>query len=114
MFTKLCDAAELKEGAFLSVGIGYTLVLAVWPLGGTPRALQGICPHAGELLSDARFDGHVLTCRAHDWEFDAATGLCTVGAVCTLVEYPTEIRDGVIYVDLEGTAPNRLPHPRHF
>lgn len=93
MFVKLCDLAALKVGTMLPVGIGYTLVLAVWPVGGTPRVLQGICPHAGELLIDARFDGHALVCRAHDWVFDAASGACTHGSPCTLAAYPIQLRD---------------------
>ncbi|MDQ0505249.1 Rieske 2Fe-2S domain-containing protein [Xanthobacter agilis] len=108
MRVKLCDLADLKEGTMLPVGIGYTLVLAVWPQGGAPRALQGLCPHAGELLIDARFDGRTITCRAHDWAFDAMTGTCTVGGVCTLVEYPSQILGGEMFVDIEGVRPNDL------
>ncbi|MFG1297437.1 MULTISPECIES: Rieske 2Fe-2S domain-containing protein [Xanthobacter] len=107
MYVKLCDLADLEEGAMLPVGIGYTLVLAVWPLGGEPRALQGICPHAGHLLMDARFDGRHLTCRAHDWVFDSTNGLCTVGGLCTLVEYPSQVRNGELHADLD-VHPNRL------
>ncbi|MFG1403529.1 Rieske 2Fe-2S domain-containing protein [Xanthobacter sediminis] len=108
MFVRLCALSELEEGTMLPVGIGTTLVLAVWPQGGTPRAFQGLCPHAGELLIDARFDGRSITCRAHDWVFDAATGLCTVGALCTLAEYPSRIEGGVMFVDVEDVPPNRL------
>lgn len=108
MFVKLCDVAALAEGAMLPVGIGSTLVLAVWPTGGARRVLQGLCPHAGELLIDARFDGTALTCRAHDWIFEAATGECTYGRPCTLVEYPHEVRGDEIFVDLEGITPNRI------
>ncbi|WP_454915273.1 Rieske 2Fe-2S domain-containing protein [Xanthobacter sediminis] len=108
MFVKLCDLSALKEGALLPVGIGTTLVLAVWPLGGTPRAFQGLCPHAGELLIDARFDGRSLTCRAHDWEFDATSGVCTVGGLCSLARYPVEIRDGEMFVEIDTVPPNRM------
>jgi len=108
MMEKLCPLDQLAEGQMRAVGIRYTLLLAVWPQGGSLRVLQGICPHAGELLIDARFDGHSLTCRAHDWIFDAASGQCTYGRPCTLAEYEHEIRDGMVFVDVEGTVPNRI------
>lgn len=107
MLVKLCNLSDLEEGAMLPVGIGYTLVLVVWPTGSAPRALQGICPHAGHLLMDARFDGRNLTCRAHDWVFDATNGLCTVGGLCTLVEYPSQIQDNELFADLD-VVPNKL------
>ena len=107
MFTKACDLSELREGKYDVAAVNRTLVLLVWPRGGQLVALQGMCPHANEPLADARFDGSILACRHHDWEFDGATGQCVRGKPCKLAEYPVQIRDGEVHVDVTGVVPNR-------
>jgi toluene monooxygenase system ferredoxin subunit len=107
MFAKACDLNELAEGKYDVAAVNRTLVLLVWAQGGQPRAFQGMCPHANEPLADARFDGKVLACRHHDWEFDGETGQCVRGKACKLAEYPLQIKDGEIHVDVEGITSNR-------
>lgn len=108
MFTKACDLSELKEGKTDVAAVERKLVLLVWPQGGKPTAYQGMCPHANEPLADARFDGTVIACRHHDWEFDGATGACIRGKPCQLAEYPLEIRGDEIFVDVSSVTPNRV------
>jgi toluene monooxygenase system ferredoxin subunit len=64
-----------------------------------------MCPHANEPLADARFDGSVLACRHHDWEFDATSGNCVRGQPCQLKHFPVEVRDGKVWVDTPAPAP---------
>ncbi|WP_393997543.1 Rieske 2Fe-2S domain-containing protein [Xanthobacter cornucopiae] len=85
-------------------------LLAVWPQGAAGRVLPGTCPHTGALLTDADFDGRVLTCRAHEWMFDAASGLCIRGRPCALASYPVEARGDTIFVRTDGVVPHRR-HP---
>ena len=61
-----------------------------------------MCPHANEICVDARFDGKVLSCRHHEWEFDRTTGDCIKGKPCKLAKFPVEIKDGEIHVDVVG------------
>jgi toluene monooxygenase system ferredoxin subunit len=107
MFAKACDLSELSEGKYDVAAVNRTLILLVWPVGGQPRAFQGMCPHANEPLADARFDGKTLLCRHHEWEFDGTTGNCIKGKPCKLAEYPVEIKDGEIHVAVAAAAPNR-------
>ncbi len=107
MFTKACDLNESKEGKTDVAAVERTLVLLVWPQGGKPMAYQGMCPHANEPLMDAFFDGKVISCRHHEWEFDATSGACIRGKPCKLAEYPLQISDGEILVDVSGVTPNR-------
>jgi toluene monooxygenase system ferredoxin subunit len=65
---------------------------------GTVRAFQGLCPHQRNSLDDADFDGEVITCAGHLWEFDARTGAGINPATACLAEYPTEVRDGELFV----------------
>ncbi len=107
MFVKAFEFSRLREGAFEVAAVERTLLLLVWPEGGRLRAFQGLCPHALEPLSDARFDGDVLVCPYHKWTFDGATGNCVRGRKCRLAEYPLEIRGDAVMVDVAGIRPNR-------
>jgi nitrite reductase (NADH) small subunit len=47
---------------------------AICNVGGTLRALSGVCIHRGGPLGEGQLhDGHVV-CPFHLWEFDCATG----------------------------------------
>lgn len=106
MFTKACDLNELREGKYEVVAVNRTLMLILWPTGGQPRAVQGLCPHDQVPLADARFDGATLTCRHHEWEFNGATGQCIKGKPCTLAEYPLKIEGEEVFVETDGVTPN--------
>lgn len=108
MFAKACDMSELREGKYEVAAVNRVLVLIVWPQGEQPRAFQGMCPHANEPLADARFNGQVLICAHHDWEFDGKSGTCIKGKPCTLAEYPLKIENGEVLVDTADVTPSRV------
>jgi nitrite reductase/ring-hydroxylating ferredoxin subunit len=35
---------------------------------------DGTCPHQSSSLVEGELEGSVLTCRAHEWQFDVKTG----------------------------------------
>lgn len=41
-------------------------------------AYSSICPHQGTCLSEGFYDGAVLTCRKHLWQWDITTGKAIV------------------------------------
>jgi len=92
------SADDVWEGetSFLRLGDG-TAVLLV-NTDGTVKAFRGLCPHQDNALDDADFDGEIITCIAHMWEFDARTGAGVNPTTTCLPEYPAEIRNGEIYV----------------
>ena len=108
MYERACRHADLVEGGLEVAAVARTLVLILWPQGGSPRAFQGFCPHAREPLADARFDGDTLVCPHHDWIFDARSGKCLEGKRCRLAEYPLRVEGGEVLVDVAGVAPNYL------
>jgi toluene monooxygenase system ferredoxin subunit len=63
-------------------------------------AYEDRCVHLGVPISAGRLDRGVLTCGAHHWQYDAATGCGTNPANVALRSFPTRVRDGAIEVDL--------------
>jgi toluene monooxygenase system ferredoxin subunit len=94
-------ANELWEGELAAVPAGGGPVLLVRLSGGELRAYQASCPHQGNALADGEFDGRFLTCAAHCWKFDLATGRGVNPAAATLARFPVCVRDDHIFVELE-------------
>jgi len=61
-------------------------------------AYNGNCPHQGTCLSEGFFDGAVLTCRKHLWQWDITTGKSIGLAEAPLEGFRVEIEDGEIFV----------------
>jgi toluene monooxygenase system ferredoxin subunit len=101
MWHRALAAGDLWEGDLTAVEVrGCPLLLVRLP-GGEVRAYQGRCPHLGATLGDGDFDGRTLSCAAHGWQFDLATGRGVNPAGCTLARFPVSIEDEQILVELE-------------
>ena len=61
-------------------------------------AYNGNCPHQGTCLAEGFFDGAVLTCNKHLWQWDITTGKPIGLAEAPLESYQVEIEGGEIYV----------------
>jgi phenylpropionate dioxygenase-like ring-hydroxylating dioxygenase large terminal subunit len=83
---------------------------------GKPFAMRDSCPHRGIPLSYGHFDGKILQCSYHGWEFDACSGQCVAIPSLTSHDklkvdrisaghFPCAERDGYIwvYVNAPGT-----------
>jgi toluene monooxygenase system ferredoxin subunit len=70
---------------------------------GTVRAYQDRCPHQGVRLSEGRLAGCQLTCRAHEWQFDALTGEGSNPRGSRLRQFKVSVEAGELMVDV-GTA----------
>ncbi len=108
MFTKACRRIDLTEGGLEVAAVRRTLVLIVWPIGGTPRAYQGFCPHVRQPLAGAAFDGKTLVCPHHEWVFETGNGKCINGKACNLARYPLKIEGDDVMVDVAGVEANYL------
>lgn len=69
------------------------------------RAFEDRCPHAGVRLSSGRLAGGVLTCPAHEWQFDARSGCGINPRRARLRGFPVHIEGGAVFVELP--APGR-------
>jgi toluene monooxygenase system ferredoxin subunit len=104
-FQKVCTLDDVWEGELLEVKLAEHVIVLVGLEGGAVRAFQGRCPHQHIPLSEGTFDGHVLTCRAHQWTFDARTGKGINPGRCSLAEYPVEIEGDEVRIEVEGVLP---------
>jgi len=66
-------------------------------------ACQASCPHEGVALCDGVFDGEVLTCLEHLWQWNLRQGGEPRGlAERALQMFPVEVEADVVYVGLEA------------
>ncbi|MEV0387612.1 Rieske 2Fe-2S domain-containing protein [Nonomuraea sp. NPDC050643] len=97
-WTGVATLDELWEGDIAEVSVGGDPVLLAHLPGGGLRAYQGRCPHSEYPLAEGDLDGQVLTCAAHGWEFDLATGQGRNPDTCHLYAFPVRLEGERIYV----------------
>jgi len=100
-FRKICGLDDLWEGEMKAFEIDGDDVLLVYPEGGEVVSVQPYCPHQEVLLGEGDFDGKVLVCRAHQWQFDPVSGKGINPDDCQLKRYRTKIENDDVYVDSE-------------
>jgi toluene monooxygenase system ferredoxin subunit len=98
---------DLWEGEMAGFEVEGAEVLLVHLTGGEICAYQGICPHQENLLADGDLEGTVITCAAHQWQFDARTGAGVNPTGAQLYCYDVKVEDEVIYVGVPAGAERR-------
>ncbi len=107
-YEKVCTMDDVWEGDMDSFETASgTDVLVVGIDGGDIKAFQAMCPHQEMELVEGEFDGKVLTCKAHLWQFDCRTGKGINPDDCKISEYPVKIEDDDVLVDISGVEPFR-------
>jgi toluene monooxygenase system ferredoxin subunit len=100
---KVGSAEDLWIGEMRATRVDGRPVLLV-NVEGHIHAFEDRCAHQGVPLSQGRLDAGVLTCSAHEWQYDAATGRCLNPCGVTLRTFAVEVRDGAIWVNLPDDA----------
>ena len=90
---------DIWAGEMTAVNLGAADVL-LCNLDGTLVAYEDRCPHLASPLSAGALDGDVLTCGAHEWQFDARTGRGINPASACLRRYPVRLDGEQIFVRL--------------
>jgi toluene monooxygenase system ferredoxin subunit len=70
-------------------------------------AIPDRCLHQGVPLSTGRLQGCVLTCSAHEWQYDVCTGAGLNPDNVRLLRFPVEVRDGEIWIDVDAIGDAR-------
>lgn len=99
-FIEVCAVDDLWVGEMECFDAGSQEVL-ILNVDGRLHAYDSVCPHQSMPLVEGRFDGKVLTCRAHEWSFDACSGQgINLKREC-LRRFPLRIVDGKVLVAIE-------------
>ena len=69
------------------------------------------CAHRGLSLVTGRLDGSLLTCSAHEWQYDVRTGAGVNPESARLHALPVRIEDGAVLVDLDSLEQGWKPRP---
>jgi nitrite reductase/ring-hydroxylating ferredoxin subunit len=111
---EVCGVDELWDGEMACFRVGDAAVLLL-KLDGRFHAYQGHCPHQSIALSEGELDGGVLTCRAHRWQFDAASGQGVNPRSAHLKRFPVRVVERKVSVEIEFDSadgePDVVPHP---
>jgi len=98
-----CRSDELGEGQARSAMVG-AVPVTVARSGGRVHAVGALCPHKQADLGTGIVRAGTLTCRAHLWEFELATGACRSMPGRSLPTYAAHERDGLVLVDVADAA----------
>ncbi len=100
-FLPAAKADDLWQGELLSLNIGgVSVFLTRLPEG--VRAYKNACPHQGVPLTDGWLHDCLLTCSAHQWEFNLSNGQGMNPESARLTTYAVKEEGGVIYIDPES------------
>jgi len=91
---------DLWEGEMTDVQVDDEHILVVRLDGDDIRVYQGHCPHQMIPLANGKLDGHILTCVAHLWQFNLATGKGVNPEGCHLYRYQCKVQDKTIFVGM--------------
>jgi nitrite reductase (NADH) small subunit len=96
---RLAALSEVPPGSARELTAGGR-VIALFNVGGTLYALDGICPHAGGPLGEGVLSGLVVTCPWHGWQFDVTTGRHCLNARIEHTTFPLKIEGDDVFVEL--------------
>jgi nitrite reductase (NADH) small subunit len=75
-------------------------VVALFNVGGTYYALDGVCPHAGGPLGEGTLRGTIVTCPWHGWQFDVTSGQNCLNARLMHNCYPVRVEGDDVMVEI--------------
>jgi nitrite reductase/ring-hydroxylating ferredoxin subunit len=103
----LVGVDEVPDGTMVMAWVDGTDPVLVVNVGGTIRAMQGICSHEYFELDKGFLTGETLTCALHLSRFDLADGEpLDPPAEVPLAIYDVVVEDGRILIDVpEGPLP---------
>jgi toluene monooxygenase system ferredoxin subunit len=98
---RVASVDELWTGEMIGIEVGGQALLLV-NLGGRVCAYRDRCAHMGVKLSEGKLEGRVLTCRAHQWQYDLTTGNGVNPQAARLERVEVEVDGDGVYVDIES------------
>jgi toluene monooxygenase system ferredoxin subunit len=94
----VCLTADIPSNGMKECEAEGGLKLLVANSGEDYFAYQAVCPHQDVALCEGLYDGCVLTCHQHLWQWDIRTGGPIGLAEAPLEYYDVKVEDGSIYI----------------
>ena len=98
----ICRMADIPVNGLKECEAEGGLKLLVANSGGEYFAVQAMCPHQDVALCEGLFDGAVLTCHQHLWQWDIRTGAPLGLAEAPLERYDVTVEGDAIYIGAQG------------
>jgi len=98
----ICRISEIPANGMKECEAEGGLKLLVANSGSEYFAVQAICPHQDVSLCEGLYDGAVLTCHQHLWQWDIRTGAPMGLAEAPLERYDVLVEGDAIYVGSQG------------
>ena len=96
---KVATVGDVPPGAFKTAEVEGRRIV-VYNVDGKFYATTNTCAHQGGPLGDGLFDGNVVTCPWHAWQFDVATGEALFDPHVKLDCFPTHVDGDDILVEV--------------
>ncbi len=97
MFSPAMPFDDLWSGEITSLNLSGREIL-LFRANDSVHAYEDRCLHLGVPLSRGKLTGTVLTCFAHQWQYDLATGRGVNPDTVCLKAYEVKIENGIICV----------------
>lgn len=98
----VCRRADVPANGMAAFDTGDGLKVLIASSGDEYFACQATCPHQDVSLAEGLFDGSVLTCHQHLWQWDIRSGSPRGLAELPLDCFKVEVDNDSIYIDTPG------------
>jgi toluene monooxygenase system ferredoxin subunit len=100
----VCKVSEVPANGIREFEAEGGLKLLVANAGNEYFGYQAICPHQEVPLCEGLYDGTVLTCHMHLWQWDIRSGAPLGIAEAPLESYALSVENGAIYIGAQPSA----------
>lgn len=98
----VCRRTDVPANGMAAFDTGDGLKVLITSSGDEYFACQATCPHQDVSLAEGLFDGSVLTCHQHLWQWDIRSGSPRGLAELPLDCFKVEVDNDSIYIDTPG------------
>ena len=94
----VCKTSDIPSDGMNTYEVAGDLKVLIANAGDSYYAYQSTCPHQDVCLGEGFYDGSLLTCHQHLWQWDITTGAAVGLAEAPLESYEVKVEEGEIFV----------------
>jgi toluene monooxygenase system ferredoxin subunit len=106
-FQRVCAVGELWPGEMRGLVVDGKRILLV-NADGRILAYANRCAHQSVELSGGKLDACILTCPAHEWQYDVRTGVGVNPRGARLTPFPIRIEGNDVFVDADPASDEKM------